>query len=43
MDEVREKVIKFKSVMEKYLIRDEDSILLLDPQKKEFEAGLEKV
>ena len=43
MDEVREKVIKFKSVMEKYLIRDEDSILLLDPQKKEFEARLEKV
>ena len=34
MDEVGEKVLKFKSCMEKYLIREEDSYLLLDPEKK---------
>ena len=43
MDEVKDKVEKFKSCMEKYLVRDEDSILLLDPNKKKFEAELQKV
>ena len=43
MGEVKEKVESFKSCMEKYLIREEDSILLLDPEKKQFEAELEKV
>ena len=31
MGEVKDKVLEFKSCMEKYLVRDEDSFLLLDP------------
>ena len=43
MNEVEQKVRKFKSCMEKYLIREEDSVLLLDPNTKELQTGLDKV
>ena len=43
MSDVEQQVLKFQACMEKYNIRGQDSVLLLDPSPNEVNDELDKI